>query len=108
MTDPNAVNLQALTPTPITGAEAIQSMIAELQQKLQTAAPGYESLLQRIHVELHKSEDNVHLLKPEQVGVILSALAKRKNIVIAAVESKSSRGKTATGKSLKDVDLADI
>lgn len=101
-------DLTALTPAPLSGVDHIRNLIAELQQKLQTQAPGYESLLQRIHLELHKNEDAAHLLKPEEIGTVIAALAKRKNIVIAEVEKKSGTRKAANGKSLKEVSISDL
>lgn len=94
-----------IVTTPLTGIEQVVSRIADLQTALQTAAPNYESLLHVIHVALSKDEELAHLLTEEQVGVICSGLAKKKNIVIAATTAKS---RSSSGKKLGDVTLDDL
>lgn len=102
------VDLGKLIPAPLTGVENIQNAIANLQEQLRSGAPGYEALLQKIHVELHKNEEAVALLKPEEIGTLILGLAKKKNIVIAALETKSTRNKTASGKSLKQIGVDEL
>jgi hypothetical protein len=82
-----------MSPTPLTAADQIIAKIADLQQQLQVNAPGYESLLHQIHVALHKDEELVHLLTPEQVGTIVAGLSKKKNVVISAAIAKKSTNK---------------
>lgn len=94
-----------VTPTPLPAAGIIVDKIAELQAALQTGAPQYESLLHTIHVALHKDEELTHLLTEEQVGILCAGLAKKKSVVIAA---SAAKGKTASGKSLKDITLGDL
>jgi hypothetical protein len=101
--------MQGLTsPTPLGSADVLISRISELQEKLQAVAPGYEHLLHTIHTMLHKDPDMVHMLSEEQIGVIVSGLSRRKNIVIAEPEKAGKRTKTASGKSIKDLDLDDL
>lgn len=96
-----------MMPTPLTNAEQIINKIVELQQRLQAAAPGYESLLQTIHVALSKDEEVVHLLSEEHIGIIVAGLAKKKGQVIID-GARKGQGKTTTGKKLKDISLDDL
>lgn len=76
---------------PLSGIERLSAKIAELQTQLQSNAPGYASLLHEIHTALAQDESLVHLLKEEEIGVVVSGLSKRKAIVIAdAVKAKST------------------
>jgi hypothetical protein len=95
-------------PVPLTNLQQIVGRIEELQAKLQVAAPGYEGLLHTIHVALQKDDELAHLLTPEQVGVIVSGLARRKNIIIAAPEKMGKGNKAANGKKLSEVGLGDL
>lgn len=91
---------------PLPNADQLLSKIGELKSSLELATPGYESLLFEIHQRLAKDEELVHLLKEEDIGIILAGLSKKKNVVIAApAKSKST---TSSGKKLKDVTLGDI
>lgn len=90
---------------PLPDAEALSSKIEELKEKLHLGAPGYESLLHTIHRILAADEQLAHVLKPEEIGVIVSGLAKRKNVVIAETVAKSGK-KGATG--MKNISLDDL
>lgn len=81
---------QVTINAPLTNAEQIVSRISELQEALTKTTPGYERILQVIHTALSKDEALTHLLTEEQVGVIVSGLARKKNVVIAAAAAKSS------------------
>jgi hypothetical protein len=91
---------------PLTGAEQIVQKISVLKEMLQQSLHGYESILQQIHINLAKDPEIVTLLTPEEVGVIVAGLAKRKGIIIAT--TSTAKAKTASGKSLKNVGLEDI
>jgi hypothetical protein len=97
-----------MQPAPLQGADIIKHKISQLQEALQQQSPGYEELLRTIHVALHKDEELVHLLSEEEVGTIVAGLGKKTNIVIANLESKSTKNKTASGKSLKEVTASDL
>lgn len=86
----------------LTANEQILEKIATLQQQLEQKLPGYKDVLQQIHSALRQNEDLVHVLKPEDIGVILAGLSKHKNIVIAATLSK------AKGPGKKQISLEDI
>lgn len=90
---------------PLPDAEVLSTKIEELAEKLRSGAPGYESLLHTIHRILAADEQLAHVLKPEEIGVVVSGLAKRKNVVIAETVAKSSK-KGATG--MKNISLEDL
>lgn len=98
----------SVIPTPLNNVEQIAERINTLQESLKAGSPVYESLLHTIHVALHKDEELVHLLTEEQIGVIVSGLAKKKNIVIAEPVTKSGGSRTPSGKKLKDLTLDDL
>jgi hypothetical protein len=89
---------------PLSNAEQIIARIGDLQQLLQTANPGYESQLHMIHRALMADPDVIHILTPEQIGVIVQGLSKKKNVVIATKEAKNKGGKGG----LKNIGLSDL
>ena len=86
--------------------ENVVMKLDELQQMLQTAHPAMPRLLRDVHRELLKDPELVHLLKPEQTAVYVSAAQRLANITIVAAATKKST--TGRGKSLKDIGLEDI
>lgn len=101
------MTLEAETETvSLPNASSLSSKIIELGEKLQSAAPGYESLLYTIHRILSQDEQLVHMLKEEEIGIIVAGLAKKKNIVIANVGAKAKG--TSGKKSLKSLTLDDL
>lgn len=91
MTQPVA---NSTSVAPLSNLQQLQSKLVTLQEKLSTQAPGYEGLLHEIHSAIKKDEELGHLLTDEEVGVIMKALTKRKNIIIAEEKIKSkSRGR---------------
>lgn len=89
---------------PLTQNEQLLEKIATLQEQLEKKLPGYKDTLQAIHSNLRQNEDLVHILKPEDIGVIVAGLSKHKNVVIAASLAKAKTPKE--GK--KQVSLEDI
>lgn len=87
-------------PVPLTAADQVVSMIEELKVQMQTQAPGYESMLHRIHTILSKDDNLAYLLTEEQIGVIVSGLSKKKNVVLASTTTKK--------KSMKNLSLDDL
>lgn len=93
-----------ISPTPLSACDQIVGRITQLQEMLRVNAPAYESQIFIIHKSLIDDPDVVHLLTDEQIGVIVSALAKKKNIVIATSEAKSKGDqKKLAGLSLNDL-----
>lgn len=80
----------------LSNADQVVARISELQAALTAQLPGYEKLLQQIHTQLMKDDEIVHLLTDEQIGTIVSGLARKKDVVIASVDTKA--GKSGGGK----------
>lgn len=76
----------------ITNGDRVKQLITDLQAKMSQAQPGWESLLHLIHSTLQKDPDVVHLLKDEEIGVIVSGLQHRTGIVLAVEKSKPKKG----------------
>lgn len=96
-------------PAPLSEADQIIAKIGDLQQRLQSVAPGYEGLLHEIHVALHKNENVVHLLTDDQIGIIVAGLSLRKGIVLAEVDKGGRPNKKlAGGKKLSETTLDDL
>lgn len=81
-------------------AELVRSRIAELQEQLQTANPGYERQLHIIHTMLLRNQQLPHILIPSEVGIVVLGLSKKTNIIINEEKSKN--------KSLKNMSADDI
>lgn len=95
-------------PAPLSAIDQLANKIADLEKRLQTAAPGYEGLLHSIHTELQKDDALANLLSPEQVGVVVAGLSKRKGVVIANTDKLGKGNITAGGKKLKDLGVDDL
>lgn len=93
---------------PLSSLEQFRQRVTQLREALQAQSPGYEQYLFAIHKQLSNDEEMTHLLSEEEIGVIVAALSKKKNIVIA--EAASPKGKTTTlgGKKIKDIGLEDL
>lgn len=76
----------------LTNGDKVAQMIADLQEKLTTVQPGWESLLQMIHSTLQRDPDVVHLLTEEQVGIVVSGLQKKTGLVLAVDKAKPKKG----------------
>jgi len=90
-------------PTSLSNLDTIKHKIAELQQLLQTQAPGYDVMLYNIHSALSKDESVVHLLSDEEIGTICAALSKKKGIILVEEKVKASGGKKPKFTSLEDL-----
>lgn len=95
-----AAEAKPIIPASLSNADQIIDRIAIMQKQLAENAPAYEYSIQVIHKELLKDPDVCHLLNDEQIGVIVSALSKRKGIVLAEAAIKGK--KKLTGLSLDD------
>lgn len=91
-----------ITSAPLNNAQQISEKLEALKTALQTASPGYESLLHTIHVALSKDEAITYLLSPEEIGVLCAGLSKKKGVVITA---STAKGKTAGGKKLSELKV---
>lgn len=89
--------------------QQIQQRIYELRTALQTQAPGYESLLFHIHKQLAADEEMTHLLSEEEIGIIVAALSKKKDVIISVeLAKKRAAGVTSSGKKVRDLSLEDL
>jgi len=96
-------------PVPLTSLEQLQEKISRMQSLMIADNPGFETLLREIHITLHKNEDLVHMISEEEIGKIVSGLAKKERVVIAEAMSKSKSGKTSKGDvALKNLSLDDL
>lgn len=88
----------------MTPAEQIHEKILHLKEMLETQNPGMEGWLREIHTNLHKDESLVQVLKPEEIGIIVTGCSVRAKQVIVeeAVKSKSTKAK------LSNLNLDDI
>lgn len=90
----------------LVNVEFVSSKIAELQQQLEEKAPGYKTLLREIHTILRKDEELVHILKEEEIGVIMRGLSTMKDVVINKETEKEI--KVRMNKGLKNVSASDL
>jgi hypothetical protein len=79
--------------------------VAALSKAIDTEHPTLKSLLTEIHATLLENPDQVTILKPEDISVIVNGLAVTKNEVLFTETKK----KVASDKrKLKDMPLEDI
>lgn len=89
--------------TALTQGEQLKGMISSLQEMLESKLPGYKEVLQRIHIQLRKDENLVHLLTEQEIGTVVAGLAQHTGVVISGAASKAA-GKKAAGKiTVKDL-----
>ena len=87
----------------MTPAEQLKEKVLTLQAQLLEANPNLPTLLRTIHNQLRADSSLVTVLDEEEIGIIVSGLAKQQMTVIATSISKGNKGK-----SLKQIDLADL
>lgn len=101
--------MSSTVSTPLSSTEQVLQRIEDLKSALQSRSPGYEHLLKIIHKNLLDDPDVVNLLKPEEIGTVVAALAQKKGIVLAASIPKGNvKNTTTTGKKLSQVTLDDL
>lgn len=81
--------------------DLVLQRISRLQEHMENSIPGFESILSTVHKELSRDATLTHLLKDEDIGVLVSAMAKRKNVVIS-IETAKKLGKKALSKTTVD------
>jgi hypothetical protein len=87
----------------LTQHEIISLKISELDESLKLSAPNMPILLREIHQTLKQDPENVTLLTPEEVAIIISGLSKQTSTQITTSILSGSKGK-----SLKKLSLDDI
>ena len=87
----------------MTPHEVLSLKISELEESIKAATPGMSSLLRDIHQSLKLDPDQVTILSPEQVSVIVAGLSKQTQTTIVTSIMKQSKGK-----SLKSIGMDDV
>jgi DNA polymerase III psi subunit len=87
----------------MTPHEIISLKIAELSEAILANHPQMPTLLRDIHRNLSIDPENVTLLTPQQVSVIVSGLSKQTQTIITTSILSGSKGK-----SLKKISVDDI
>jgi hypothetical protein len=98
---------ETLESAPLPDADNILQKIMQMQEEMVANNPHFEYLLKEIHLRLHKQPDLVHLLKEEDIGRIVAALAKKEKVVIGAALNES-KSKLSDGRKLSQMTLDDI
>ena len=87
----------------LTQHEIISLKISELDEALKLSNPTMPTLLREIHQTLKLDPENVTLLTPAEVAIIISGLSKQ-----TATQITTSILSGSKGKSLKKISLDDI
>lgn len=88
------------------GLAELQEKILQLDQALKVNHPGMEAMLQTIHRNLDKDPELVHLLKEEDVSIIVQGLEKKTQTRIIDDTVKSAA--SGRNKSLKNIGMEDL
>jgi hypothetical protein len=85
--------------------DSILPKIAQLQQALETEAPGIETYLQEINEELRTHPELTFMLSDEQIQPIYAAILKRENVAITVKQAKKKgkNDKLDDGRSVADL-----
>lgn len=71
----------------------VRGKIAELQEALDTAIPGFPHILKDIHTHLRADEEVVTYLTEEEIAVIVKGLEKHSHIVVTPAKAKKAAAK---------------
>lgn len=88
--------------------DALRAQIQLFQTQLLEAAPQLSQGLTKVHALMQAHPELGHAISDEEIGVIVSAMLKEKNIVLAAKAKKSEPSTSAKLKALladSDVEL---
>ena len=80
--------------TPVPEGFALKEKIASLQEALTARHPTMATLLREIHTALKKQPENVTLLSPEDIRVVVNGLEAQTGIALAQSITKTSTSKT--------------
>lgn len=86
--------------TPLTSVDDIHQRVADLQAQLDTASPGIATHLLRIHSDLGKSPELLHVLSEDEIATIAKGLQVQSGIQILAAKPKAAKRE-----SLKDLEI---
>lgn len=84
-------------------AYQVREKLAQLEEGLNTQAPGITTLLQEIHRTLKKDPDVVTILTEEECSVLVSGLKKQTSTEIATAALKGPKKKALKSMSLTDL-----
>jgi hypothetical protein len=87
----------------MTPHQIISLKISELHQAILEDHPTMPSLLREIHQNLKLDPENVTLLNPEEVSVIISGLMQQTDTTITTSILKGTKGKSAKNLSVDDI-----
>jgi hypothetical protein len=86
----------------------LKEKVASLQQALLDKHPSMPTLLQEIHKAIQQQPEQVTLLAPEEIAIIVSGLEKQTGVELARVTVSSSKSKSQSlAKKLSNADLLD-
>lgn len=85
-----------MSDAPLDNAASFIQQLDKLQNELQQQLPGYEYSLREIHRKLGEDQGLLHILKDEQIGIVVAALKKKTNNVIVEEAVKKRGGKSAS------------
>ena len=86
--------------------QSILMQIAELEQSLLQQDPGMPEYLRRIHMNLLKHPELVHILRDEQRAIIIDGLMAQTGVMLSEVNEKVA--KTTRAKALTKMSEDDI
>ena len=87
----------------MTPHQIISLKISELHQSILDEHPTMPILLREIHQNLKLDPENVTLLTPQEVSIIVSGLMKQTDTTITTSILKGTKGKSAKNMSVDDV-----
>ena len=86
----------------------LKEKVASLQAALLSAHPTMPTLLREIHKAISAQPEQVTLLAPEEIAIIVQGLEKQTGVELAkSVTAKSSSKSTSLAKKLNDASLLD-
>lgn len=86
--------------TPLTSTDEIHQRIQELRTLLDESSPGIATHLLKIHGDLGKSPELLHILSEEEIATISQGLQVQANVQIITAKPKAAKKE-----SLKDLEI---
>lgn len=87
-------------PTPLTSTDEIHQRIADLQAELDSSSPGIATHLLKIHQDLGKSPELLHILSETEISTIAKGLQVQSNVQILTAKPKAAKKEN-----LKDLEI---
>jgi hypothetical protein len=86
--------------TPLNSIEEIHQRIADLQAELDASSPNIATSLLKIHSDLGKSPELLHILSEEEIATIAKGFKVQSNIQIVTAKPKAAKKEN-----LKDLEI---